>query len=295
MSKVTQSRKPELGLTIIVIILSGVSASLLIFAPLDIIPYATFRDVAIIPSVIVIFAIGILARSKFPRLTNRLFKGMAAGAIASFALEAIRIPGYMFAKWLPMDSMISLPGLLLTEKITSLAEIKQVIMQSGVAMNLYHAPLDAFMAGALWHFWNGAAFGIIYALVIGKGRWWYGMIWAFIIEVVMMLAPYLIMMKGPFGIEYMDGYNLFVITLIAHLAFGAVLGVLVQKWKKGSESIINLRSTINNMVLIKCADCGCLPAECKTSESSKECPNCTSKECCCWIQLHHPSPSNVDT
>ncbi len=228
--------KSEFGLTIIVIILSGASASLLIFGPLDLIPYSTYRDVVIIPSVIAIFTIGILSRSKFPRITNRLFKGMAAGAVASFALEAIRIPGYMLTKWLPMDSMISVPGLLLTEKISSLAEVKNVIMQSGVAMNLYHAPIDVFMVGALWHFWNGATFGIIYALIIGKGRWWYGMIWAFIIEIVMMLAPYLIMMKGPFGIEHMDGYNIFVITLIAHLAFGAVLGILVQKWKKGEIS-----------------------------------------------------------
>ena len=238
MSKAIQNRKSELGLTIIVIILSGVSASLLFIAPLGIIPYVIYRDVAIIPSVMAIFAIGILSRSKFPRITNRLFKGMAAGAVASLVLEAIRIPGYLFTKWLPMDSMISVPGLLLTEKISSLAEVKQEIMQSGVAMNLYHAPPDAFMVGALWHFWNGATFGIIYALVIGKGRWWYGMIWASIIEIGMMLAPYLIMMKGPFGIEHMDGYNLFVITLIAHLAFGAVLGILVQKWKKGSTSIL---------------------------------------------------------
>jgi len=272
----------QIALTIIVIILCGASSSLLIFGPLDIIPYATFRDVAIIPSAIAIFAIGILSRSKFPRLSNRLFVGMAAGAVASFALEAIRIPGYLFTKWLPMDSMISLPGLLLTEKITSLAEVKQVIMQSGVAMNLYLAPLDAFMAGALWHFWNGATFGIVYALVIGKGRWWYGMIWAFIIEIGMMLAPYLIIMKGPFGIEHMDGYNLFTITLLAHLAFGALLGVLVQKWKKGSESIFNFKDKIGRMTLMKCADCGCAPGECKVSPSAKECPNCASGECCCW-------------
>ncbi len=230
----------QIALTIAVIVLSGVSASLLIFGPLDIVPYATFRDVAIIPSVIAIFAIGIFARSKFPRLSNRLFVGMAAGGIATFVLEAFRIPGYMITKWMPMDSMISLPGLFLTEKISSLSEVKQVIMQSGVAMNLYHAPLDAFMAGALWHFWNGATFGIIYALVIGKGKWWYGMIWAFIIEIGMMVAPYLIIMKGPFGIEHMDGYNLFTITLLAHLAFGALLGILVQKWKKGTESIFKL-------------------------------------------------------
>ena len=237
MSNILQKTKAELGLIIIIIILSGSSASLLIFGPLDLIPYSTYRDVIIIPSIIGIFAIGILLRNKFPQITKRIFVGMSAGAVASFALEAIRIPGYIFTKWIPMDSMISLPGLLLTEKITSLSEVKQIIMQSGVAMNLYHAPLDAFMAGALWHFWNGAAFGIVYALFIGKGKWWYGMIWAFIIEIGMMLAPYLIIMKGPFGIEHMDGYNIFTITLAAHLVFGAVLGILVQKWKKDNTPI----------------------------------------------------------
>jgi len=236
----SQKNKSELVLTILIIILSGTSASLLLLPPLGIIPYATFRDVAIIPSVIIIFAIGILSRSKFPRLSNRLFVGMAAGAIASFALEAIRIPAYMFTKWIPMDSMISIPGLLLTEKITMLSEVKQTIMQSGVPMNLYHAPLDAFLVGGLWHFWNGATFGIIYVLLIGKGKWWYGMIWAVVIEMVMMVAPYLIIMKGPFGIEHMDGYNIFVITLIAHLVFGAILGIIVQKWKKDSISITDL-------------------------------------------------------
>ena len=73
MSHILQKTKTELGLIIIVIILSGASSSLLIFGPLEIISYATYRDVLIIPSVIVIFAIGILVRSKFPRLTNRLF------------------------------------------------------------------------------------------------------------------------------------------------------------------------------------------------------------------------------
>jgi len=66
------------------------------------------------------------------------------------------------------------------------------------------------------------------------------MIWAVIIEMVMMMTPYLIMMKGPFGIQYMDGYNIFVVTLIAHLAFGAILGIIAQKWKKDSISIVGL-------------------------------------------------------
>ncbi len=49
------------------------------------------------------------------------------------------------------------------------------------------------------------------------------------------------MMKGPFGVEHMDGYNIFVITLIAHLAFCAVLGIIVQIWKNGSIPITDLR------------------------------------------------------
>ena len=36
------------------------------------------------------------------------------------------------------------------------------------------------------------------------------------------------------------------------------------------------------MSQVKCADCGCLPEECKNSSSAKACPNCSWDECCCW-------------
>ena len=65
-----QKNKLELGLTILVIILSGASTSLLLLPPLGIISYADFKDIAIIPSVIIIFAIGISVRSRYPRLTS---------------------------------------------------------------------------------------------------------------------------------------------------------------------------------------------------------------------------------
>jgi len=34
--------------------------------------------------------------------------------------------------------------------------------------------------------------------------------------------------------------DIFVITLISHLVFGAILGIIVQKWKKDSISITDL-------------------------------------------------------
>ena len=36
---------------------------------------------------------------------------------------------------------------------------------------------------------------------------------------------------------------------------------------------------------IECADCGCIPEECKESKSPTECPNCTCEECCCWVEI----------
>jgi len=37
--------------------------------------------------------------------------------------------------------------------------------------------------------------------------------------------------------------------------------------------------------VVMCADCGCIPEECKNSSSAKECPNCTLHECCCWATI----------
>lgn len=244
---VRKNKQAPMALVLIVIILSGGSVSYLILGSLSIIPYNELRNFVLIPSVIAIFAAAILSHKKFPHISKRIFVGMASGAVATLALEVIRIPGYLFTKWIPMDDMIMLPGMLLTEKASTIMGVQKIIMESGVQMNLFVPPIDAIAAGVLWHFWNGITFGIVYSLLIGKGKWWYGLIWGFIIEIGMMLAPWLIMMKGPFGIQHMDGYNIFVISLVAHLAFGAVLGILVQRWKKDSVSLTDLgREKIGN-------------------------------------------------
>ena len=192
-------------LTIIVIILSGSSAGFLILGSLSIVPYVPFRNFVLIPSIIAIFAIGIYAHSNLPRFSNRLFTGMWVGAVATFALEIFRIPGYLYARWIPMDDMIMLPGMLLTEKVSSIMALRQTIMSSDVPMHLFFSPFDALTAGVLWHFWNGATFGLTYALIVGKGKWRYGLIWGFIVEIGMMLAPWLVMMMGPFGINFAGG------------------------------------------------------------------------------------------
>ncbi len=67
-------------------------------------------------------------------------------------------------------------------------------------------------------------------------------------------------------------------------AFRTLFGILVQKWEKDYEPT-TIKSDDETMFQVKCADCGCLPEECKHSPSAKECSNCSWDECCCWATI----------
>jgi hypothetical protein len=101
-------------------------------------------------------------------------------------------------------------------------------------------PFSVLVVGGLYHFWNGATMAAVYTLVIGRGRWYYGLMWGFIINIGMMLAPWMIPMVGPFGINYGPGYTIFIASLLAHLAYGAVVGILAHRFIKDSRSLVNI-------------------------------------------------------
>lgn len=228
--------KGEFGLTILSIIAAGASVNFFIFGAAGIIPFTTYRDFILFPSIAILVAVGIFASLKSKRLANRLISGLWIGAVATLALEAIRIPGYAVLHWLPGDDMIMMPGMFLTGVAPTLMDLMNMMM-SGQPMQ---PPANVMMTGTLYHFWNGATMGAIYTLIMGKGRWYYGLIWGFIINLGMMLAPWLVMMMGPFGIKYLDGYNIFAIALGAHLAYGLVIGILAQRFVKEKGSLIIL-------------------------------------------------------
>ena len=92
----------------------------------------------------------------------------------------------------------------------------------------------------LIHFLNGANFGLIYAFVWGKRKnarsavlW--ATSWLLLMELGMMTAPPMGPMVGPFGTNY-AWPELFILTFIAHVAFGVVLGLLTQHFLKDEDS-----------------------------------------------------------
>lgn len=225
--------KKEFGLTILAIIAAGASVNYLIFGTLNIISLESYRNFILIPSVAIIIFLVLYGTSKKKLFASRLLAGLWIGAVATLALEAIRIPGYLVFHWLPIDDMIMIPGMFLTQVAPSIMDLMEMMTNKGDMA----VPLSVIASGTLYHFWNGATMGAIYTLIMGKGRWHYGIIWGFIINIGMMLAPWLVMVMGPFGIKYLDGYNIFVVAVIAHLAYGAVLGILAQKFVKGGTLV----------------------------------------------------------
>ena len=55
----------------------------------------------------------------------------------------------------------------------------------------------------------------------------------------------------------------------------------------GKKEEITGPSTKDSIMQIKCADCGCLPSECKITKSVMDCPNCTWDQCCCWDSIQN--------
>lgn len=135
--------------------------------------------------------------------------GLAAGAIATIALEAIRLPGF----WLGF-----MPG--------NLPRLMGVLLLNQFASG---PSLRSDIAGWAYHFWNGASFGLIYVLVFGTCRRWVAVLFGVLLGVGFMFSPVgSALGVGFLGLEFSKGFLLTVTA--AHAAFGLALGWLAVAW-----------------------------------------------------------------
>ena len=108
----------------------------------------------LLPSIVVLFVLVVAVRGSEPELSRGTLLGATAGAIATFALEIVRLIGFHF-DYMP-GNLPRLMGVLLLDRFAAGPSFASDI------------------AGWTYHFWNGAAFGIIYALAFGTRRRWVG-------------------------------------------------------------------------------------------------------------------------
>ncbi len=135
--------------------------------------------------------------------------GLAAGAVATVALEAIRLPGFWLG-FMP-GNLPRLMGVLLLNQFASGPSMKSNV------------------AGWAYHFWNGASFGLIYVLVFGSRRRWMGAVFGVLLGLGFMFSPVVSALGvGFMGLDFSTGFPLTV--TFAHAAFGLALGWLTAGW-----------------------------------------------------------------
>jgi hypothetical protein len=166
---------------------------------------ATLASNLLVPSIVFLAAVAVFARRGEAWLSRTIVRGALAGAIATVALEIVRLTGFHFG-YMP-GNLPRLMGVLLLDRFAQ------------------GPSLASDIAGWAYHFWNGASFGIIYSLLLGTRRRWAGAIFGLAIGLGFLVSPVVISLGvGYFGLEYSYGFPITV--LLAHLAFGGSLGVL---------------------------------------------------------------------
>lgn len=177
-------------------------------------PYALF---IYIPSLIILSWIILYSKKHYPDLFRRITFGLLAGAIATIGLDWIRQMGVING-WLPGDNP-PMFGKVLTGSQNFI---------------IYHT------VGQLAHFLNGADFGLCFALFFGNFNSYLktmlaGIGWLLVMEFFMMIGPPMVPMTGPFGVRFLWP-QMFLLTFVAHVVCGAVLGLLIHLWLKKEDS-----------------------------------------------------------
>jgi hypothetical protein len=88
----------------------------------------------------------------------------------------------------------------------------------------------AKFAGWTYHYWNGASFGVMYALTFGRIRWYWGIAFGIFLEACMLGL-------FPMFLRVTNKFDFIAISMIGHIAYGAALGVAVEKYALPSERV----------------------------------------------------------
>lgn len=168
-------------------------------------------------------------RRGYHRLTNRIWTGIWVGFACTAALDVFRLVSF---------SLGFLPG--------NLPRMFGVLILDRMALG--PTPLSDFV-GYLYHStWVSVSFALTYTLIVGRTAWWGGLIWGLLIEVGMMTTPPMVvaMGSGYFGLALGKGIlnPVFLGSLVPHVAYGIMLGVLLERYTAHSGSIFEMIADI---------------------------------------------------
>ena len=194
--------------------------------------YASLQDLAlfaVLPSIAGLVVIWLFTRYTRPDVAAIILRGSAAGAVATLALEAVRYSGFRLG-FMP-GNLPQLMGVLLLDRF-ALA----VSGRGRVDLDRFALGPSAWsdVAGFAYHFWNGAAFGILYVAITGRTSILRAIAYGVAVGVGFLGSPVVQSLGvGLFGRDF--GWHFAATVLLAHVAFGATLGVLLERFESVGE------------------------------------------------------------
>ena len=174
--------------------------------------YASLHDLAfltVMPSMLALATMWLVARRRRPALARAISRGAISGAVATLALDAVRYTGFRLG---------FMPG--------NLPQLMGVLLLDRFALGPSTA---SDLAGFAYHFWNGAAFGIMFVAVAPVALALWPMAYGVAIGVGFLVSPVVQSLGvGLFGREF--GWQFAATVLTAHAAFGIALGALLRRF-----------------------------------------------------------------
>ncbi|MCI5066763.1 chromate resistance protein [bacterium] len=140
-------------------------------------------------------------------VTDRVLGGLWAGAIATLFYDIVRVP----IVW------------------TGVPVFKAISYFGTVILDEPNVTLSTEIAGWSYHYSNGIGFGLMYACLVPRARWWTAISWGMFLEAAMLMTPY----AEVFGYRYTGKF--FLITIGSHAVYGLCLWLGLRYWKSARE------------------------------------------------------------
>lgn len=182
-----------------------VSLAALVAHVFHVLPMPFFLEVFGIPSLLALYGLGAYAKKiDAGMLTEGIRVGLLAGLAATVVYDGVRflverghlfgysgfVPILMFGSWITGQPVGS---------------------------------LASKIAGWSYHYWNGATFGVIYTLILGRRKWLWGVGYGVVMECCMLGL-------FPMFLRVTSKVDFIAVSMIGHLFYGASLGWLAQKY-----------------------------------------------------------------
>src|SRR5262245_50027850 len=198
----------------IVFLLAAFSIACLLADFYGLCPMHVFTPFIFLPALVLLLAFAALDRFRGTRqLWRAVWIGLLAGLLAAVAYDVFRLPFVLAREW-GIESIV--PPLQLFKVFPRFGAM---VLGEPIEQPAYSTA--AQVIGWIYHFSNGATFGVMYLAIAGDGRrrhWAWAVLFALALELGMLLTPY----PGAFNIAVTTRFVF--VTVAAHAVFGIGMG-----------------------------------------------------------------------